>query len=80
MIKENIDALVDHLERLISAKTIIGEPITAGNIQIIPVMSASFGFGTGVGESAPLRPRSRRRRKAQRHANTGILATPRRRR
>ncbi len=28
------------LERLISTKTIIGEPITAGNIQIIPVMSA----------------------------------------
>jgi uncharacterized spore protein YtfJ len=52
MFKENVDALVGHLEHLINTKTIIGEPITAGNIQIIPVMSASFGYGTGVGESA----------------------------
>ncbi len=50
MIKENVDALVDHLERLISTKTIVGEPITAGDIQIIPIMSASFGYGTGTGE------------------------------
>ncbi len=51
MIEENVNALVSHLERLISTKTIIGEPITAGNVQIIPVMSASFGFGTGIGEN-----------------------------
>lgn len=50
MIKENVDALVDHLERLITTKTIVGDPITSGNIQIIPVMSASFGYGTGIGE------------------------------
>ncbi|MGD0154061.1 MAG: spore germination protein GerW family protein [Thermacetogeniaceae bacterium] len=50
MIKENVDALVDHLERLINTKTIVGEPITAGDIQIIPIMSASFGYGTGTGE------------------------------
>ena len=50
MFKENVDALVDHLEHLINTKTIVGEPITAGNIQIIPIMTASFGFGTGAGE------------------------------
>jgi sporulation protein YtfJ len=38
------------LERLVSTKTIIGEPIVFGANTIIPVSKVSFGFGTGGGE------------------------------
>jgi len=48
--KESVDALVSRLENLITAKTIVGEPITVGNTTIIPIISTSFGFGTGAGE------------------------------
>ena len=41
MFKENVDALVGNLEHLINTRTIVGEPITACDIQIIPVMAAS---------------------------------------
>ena len=50
MLKENIETIVSHLENLIKTKTIVGEPISAGNATIIPIMTASFGFGTGMGE------------------------------
>ncbi|MDD2554635.1 MAG: spore germination protein GerW family protein [Desulfotomaculaceae bacterium] len=50
MFQESIDSIVSRLENLIKTKTIVGEPINAGNTTIIPVMSASFGFATGVGE------------------------------
>jgi len=50
MFKESMDSIVSHLESLISTKTIFGEPVVAGNITMIPIMSASFGFGAGAGE------------------------------
>lgn len=50
MFKESVDALVSHLENLVTAKTIVGEPIKVDNATIIPIISTSFGFGTGAGE------------------------------
>ncbi|MHB1044296.1 MAG: GerW family sporulation protein [Eubacteriales bacterium] len=50
MFKEDIEALVSHLENLISTKTVVGEPIVSGNTTIIPIVSASVGFGMGSGE------------------------------
>lgn len=50
MFKEDIEAIVSHLENLVSTKTIIGEPIVSGNSTIIPVLTASVGFGVGSGE------------------------------
>ncbi|ADG06906.1 GerW family sporulation protein [Kyrpidia tusciae] len=50
MFKETVDAIVAHLENLVNTKTVIGEPITAGNTTLIPVVSASFGFGGGGGQ------------------------------
>lgn len=50
MFKEDIEALVSHLESLISTKTIVGEPIISGNTTIIPIVTASAGFGMGSGE------------------------------
>lgn len=50
MFKDDVEALVSHLENLISTKTIIGEPITAGDVTVIPVVTATMGFGVGSGE------------------------------
>lgn len=50
MFKEDLDTLAAHLENLIRSKTIVGEPMTAGSVTIIPVVTASFGFGLGGGE------------------------------
>ncbi len=38
------------LEKLVSTKTVVGEPIEAAGATIIPVSRVSFGFGSGGGE------------------------------
>jgi uncharacterized spore protein YtfJ len=56
MFKESVETLASSLERLISSKTVIGEPITVGDVTIIPIIKAGFGFGSGAGEgSQPIR-------------------------
>lgn len=50
MLKENIEAIVSHLENMVQAKTVIGEPIISGSKTIIPLMSVRVGFGVGGGE------------------------------
>ncbi|MCS3924399.1 GerW family sporulation protein [Methanosalsum natronophilum] len=35
------------LEKLITTKTVIGDPIQAGNKTIVPITKVSFGFGGG---------------------------------
>lgn len=44
--------VTSELERLVSAKTVIGEPVVAGDKTIIPVTKVSFGFGSGGGEGS----------------------------
>lgn len=50
MFKESVDALTANLEKLVSSKTVLGEPLVVGNVTIIPIIKAGFGFGSGVGE------------------------------
>ncbi|HEY8346713.1 MAG TPA: spore germination protein GerW family protein [Symbiobacteriaceae bacterium] len=38
------------LEKHLSTKTVIGEPMTVGELTLIPVMDVTFGFGAGWGE------------------------------
>lgn len=40
---------IDEIERVLSSKTVVGEPITQGNNTIIPLVSVGFGFGAGSG-------------------------------
>lgn len=47
----DLEALVERLERLISTKTVVGEPIHVGDVTLIPILDVSFGFGGGGGES-----------------------------
>lgn len=40
---------VDELERMLSSKTVVGDPITVDGATIIPLVSLGFGFGVGGG-------------------------------
>ncbi|MDD1673663.1 MAG: sporulation protein [Methanomicrobiales archaeon] len=46
--EEILQIMLDRLEKMISAKTILGEPVDMGEKVVLPV--AGFGFGFGVGE------------------------------
>ncbi|MFW6282127.1 MAG: GerW family sporulation protein [bacterium] len=46
-----LENLYGKLEKFLKTETIIGEPIEAGDVNLIPVISASFGMGGGLGLS-----------------------------
>ena len=40
---QNIGVLFEELEKIFRTNTVVGEPITAGNVTIIPIASVSLG-------------------------------------
>ncbi|HWQ60852.1 MAG TPA: spore germination protein GerW family protein [Negativicutes bacterium] len=48
-ITESMKVLFDHLEKMLQAKTVFGDPITIGDITLIPVVDITFGAGSGGG-------------------------------
>ncbi len=40
---------VEEMDKLLSAKTVIGEPITIDGNTVVPLLSIGFGFGAGGG-------------------------------
>ena len=42
--------VVGEIERMLSTKTVVGEPITVEGYTLIPLVSVGFGFGVGAGE------------------------------
>jgi uncharacterized spore protein YtfJ len=50
---ENIESLVkstlQEIEKILSTKSIIGEPVQMGSATIIPLIQLGFGFGIGSG-------------------------------
>ncbi len=44
-----LKATIAEMERLLSSKTVIGEPITAGENTVVPLLSVGAGFGAGAG-------------------------------
>ncbi|MDF0590334.1 GerW family sporulation protein [Candidatus Methanocrinis natronophilus] len=44
-----LKATIGEMERLLATKTVIGEPITAGEKTVIPLLSVGAGFGVGAG-------------------------------
>jgi len=49
-VDEILKTVTEEIANMISAKTVIGEHITAEGRTIIPVTKVSFGFGSGGGE------------------------------
>jgi uncharacterized spore protein YtfJ len=50
---ENVESLVKttlgEIEKVLSTKTVVGEPLTIQGTTLIPLISAGFGFGAGGG-------------------------------
>lgn len=44
-----IDNLVSEVRGMIEQRSVLGEPVTIGEVTIIPVASYGFGFGGGAG-------------------------------
>ncbi|HBK84992.1 MAG TPA: sporulation protein [Firmicutes bacterium] len=47
----DLNQFTDQLENLISSKTVIGDPITVGEVTLLPIIKANFGFGMGSGNT-----------------------------
>lgn len=41
---------VAQLEKFLTTKTVVGEPIVIGEVTLIPIQTVSFGYGSGGGE------------------------------
>lgn len=52
MAGEMLKTTTDVLERLLSANTIVGDAVDAGDKTFIPVAGFGFGFGSGEGEGS----------------------------
>lgn len=44
------------IERLLSARSVVGDPIKADDVTLIPLISFGFGFGAGGGSGQAQRP------------------------
>lgn len=51
-INEMMATTIQKIRDLLDANSIIGEPVVAGNVTLIPVSKLSVGFGTGGSEYA----------------------------
>jgi uncharacterized spore protein YtfJ len=40
---------VAELDRLLQARNVVGEPVTRGDVTVMPLVSFGFGFGAGSG-------------------------------
>ena len=45
-----IERVMGELHRIVQTKTVIGEPVEAGDLTLIPVSKITFGFGAGGGQ------------------------------
>ena len=45
---ENIEALLSNVDGYLNSKTVVGEPVKAGENLIIPLAEVSFGVGAGA--------------------------------
>ncbi len=48
--EELLKISVSHLEKFLTTKTVVGEPIVIGEVTLIPIQTVSFGYGSGGGE------------------------------
>ena len=46
-----IERVMGELHRIVQTRTVVGEPVKAGDLTLIPVSKISFGFGAGGGET-----------------------------
>ena len=45
-----IERVLGELHRIVQTETVVGDPVEAGDLTLIPVSKISFGFGAGGGQ------------------------------
>jgi len=50
--QEILDTILSRLKTLASTETVIGEPVKAGDLTLLPVVKVSVGFAAGAGEGS----------------------------
>jgi len=48
-LKENLEALFEKLENFFRTETVVGKPMTVGDVTLVPIIEVSFGLGAGTG-------------------------------
>ncbi len=48
--QEILDTILSRLKTLASTETVVGQPVTAGELTLLPVVKVSIGFAAGAGE------------------------------
>lgn len=47
-----VDSLLQGMDTVLSAKTVVGQPTQVGDVIILPLVDVSFGFAAGAGSKA----------------------------
>ena len=50
MVENLVKTTLQEIEKVLSARTVVGEPKTIEGVTIVPLISVGFGFGAGGGE------------------------------
>ena len=50
IVESLVKATLGEIEKVLSTRTVVGEPITAEGATLIPLISVGFGFGAGGGQ------------------------------
>ena len=50
VVEDLVKTTLGEIEKMLSTKTVVGEPITIEGVTLIPLISVGFGFGAGGGE------------------------------
>lgn len=50
-IGNNLEILMDKMDSFVSSKTVVGEPVTVGDVTLIPLVDVSVGIGAGGANS-----------------------------
>lgn len=48
-VTENLQTIFDKLKNFFHTETVVGNPITVGEITLVPIIEISFGLGSGGG-------------------------------
>lgn len=51
-IDELIKTMMQEFRQIVKTETVVGEPVVAGDVIIVPVSKISFGFGAGGGKGS----------------------------
>lgn len=47
-----VESLLQGMDSVLSAKTVVGQPVQVGDVTILPLVDVSFGFAAGTGSNS----------------------------